>query len=89
MCDKMPQGKKTVSDEELLSAFSEVPGGFGSSKEIGEVVGMTRQGAHGRLSDLYEEGRVDKKKSSQRQAVWWPTEPQYHAFPVNTVDQQA
>jgi len=87
--DKMPQGKEVVSDETLLQAFSEIPGGFASSKEIAERFDHSRQWAHQRLSELYDSGRVSKKKSGSRNVVWWPAEAKYHAFPGDTQDQQA
>lgn len=89
MTDKMPQGKETVSDEDILQAFSDIPGGFASAQEISECFDHSRQWAHGRLSDLYSEERVEKKKSGERSVIWWPTEPTYRAFPGGTHGQQA
>lgn len=68
----MPQGKETVTDEEILNNMSEDEDPFHSSAEVGKMFDHTRQWAHSRLSDLYEEGRIQQKKAGKRSVIWWP-----------------
>jgi DNA-binding IclR family transcriptional regulator len=70
MCE-MPQGKQTVSDEEILAALDDIRGGFASASEIADYFEHTRQWAHERLSNLQEEGRVRRKRSGEQSVIWW------------------
>jgi predicted transcriptional regulator len=72
MNEKMPQGKQTVTDREIIEAMEESSDPIHSAREIAEIVGVTRQCAFDRLQQLREEGRVDSKKSGARTVVWWP-----------------
>jgi Mn-dependent DtxR family transcriptional regulator len=67
----MPQGKRSVSDSEIVDAFEEIEGPFAGASEIAEFFGHTRQWAHQRLSELHEEGTVNKKKTGKQSVVWW------------------
>jgi DNA-binding IclR family transcriptional regulator len=72
MTDKMPMGKQTVSDEEILEAFEHIRGGFASATEIAEEFDHTRQWAHKRLVQLVESGELVRKQSSGNSVVYWP-----------------
>jgi len=64
---------KEVEDVAFLLAFLADPTPVLTAAEIGEQVGMTRQGVHARLESLEEKGLVDSAmKASAR--VWWLTE---------------
>jgi len=64
---------KEVADVEFLLVFLADPAPVLTAAEIGERVGMTRQGAHSRLESLEQRGLVDSAmKASAR--VWWLTE---------------
>lgn len=89
MTERMPQGKETVSDEMILAAFADLKGGFGSAHEIADHFDHTRQWADGRLRDLHERGRVERKKSGRRSVIWWPAEATYRCFPGEAGDQTA
>jgi predicted ArsR family transcriptional regulator len=64
---------KEVADVEFLLVFLADPAPVMTAAEIGEQVGMTRQGGHARLESLEERGFVNSAmKASAR--VWWLTE---------------
>jgi DNA-binding Lrp family transcriptional regulator len=49
----------TVTDDDILAAVEEHSPA--ATREVGEAVGMTRPGAHNRLADLHDSGKVNKK----------------------------
>jgi len=64
---------KEVADVTFLLAFLADPAPVMTAAEVGDQVGMTRQGAHARLESLEQQGLVDSAmKASAR--VWWLTE---------------
>jgi predicted transcriptional regulator len=69
----MPQGVKTVSDEEILKEIEQYSDPFVKSKEVAEMFDHTRQWAHDRLQELHEQGEVEKKGGG-RSVIWWPDE---------------
>lgn len=85
----MPQGKETVSDDMILSAFSDIEGGFAAPQEVAGYFDHTRQWADNRLRELYEQGRVERKKTGQRSVVYWPTQAKYRSFPEPSEDRAA
>jgi predicted ArsR family transcriptional regulator len=65
--------EKEVPDVQFLLAFLADAAPVMTAAEIGDQVGMTRQGAHSRLESLEQRGLVDSAlKASAR--VWWLTE---------------
>jgi len=71
MTKDMPQGKKTVSDTQIVQAIDEHADPVLSAQEVAEIFGHTRQWADSRLKDLAEEGRVQKKSGGPRSVMWW------------------
>lgn len=67
----MPQGKQTVSDQEILQLFEQVDDPFLTAGEVAEIVDMTRQGIHNRLQDLHDAGRLERKEGGHRTVIWW------------------
>jgi DNA-binding IclR family transcriptional regulator len=67
----MTQGKQTIGDSDILGAIEEAEGSFVTAVELAETFGMTRQWAHNRLQQLYEDGRLQRKKSGPRNVIWW------------------
>jgi len=64
---------KETADVQFLLAFLASPAPVMTAAEIGEQVGMTRQGAHSRLESLEQRDLVNSAmKASAR--VWWLTE---------------
>ncbi|MBO4249477.1 hypothetical protein IL252_16845 [Halomicrobium sp. IBSBa] len=66
----MSQGKRKVTDSEILSAFRSIEGPFAAASEIAAYFDHTRQWAHKRLTQLHEQGDVKRKKTGQS-VVWW------------------
>lgn len=71
MSEEMPQGKETVSDEEIIKAIDEHQDPFLAASEVSDMFDHTRQWAHIRLESLNEEGAVRKKESSRQSVIWW------------------
>jgi len=71
LLNQMPQGKQTVSDEEILDSLliSEDPA-FTTS-ELADMHGMTVEGMRGRLNSLAEENEIQQKKPGERSVIWW------------------
>ncbi len=67
----MAQGKQTVSDEDIISAFKSNEAPFITSIELANEFGMTRQWAHNRLQALHDAGTIKRKKSGPRNVIWW------------------
>jgi len=67
----MAQGKQTVSDEEIISAFESNEAPFMTAIELAEEFEMTRQWAHNRLQALYEDDTINRKKAGSRNVIWW------------------
>jgi predicted transcriptional regulator len=69
--DTMAQGKRTVSDAEIVAAIAAREAPFVTSAELANQFGMTRQWAHNRLSELHQDGLIARKKSGARSVIWW------------------
>ena len=67
----MSQGKREVTDSEIVDAFGEISGPFAAASEIAEFFGHTRQWAHKRLTQLHEQDVVERKKTGEQTVVWW------------------
>lgn len=72
MNEYMPQGKETVSDQDIIEALRKLEGGFGATIEIADEFGMSRQWAHQRLMRLYNQGRIHRKQPSPQNVIYWP-----------------
>ncbi|WP_220600172.1 hypothetical protein [Haloarcula salinisoli] len=67
----MGQGKRDVSDKEILQAIQDINGPFVAAVEVADYFDHTRQWAHNRLMSLYEDGKLSRKKTSENSVVWW------------------
>jgi predicted HTH transcriptional regulator len=67
----MPQGKQTVSDEEIITIISQHPDPAFTTGELAELFGMSTEGIRGRLSKLQDKGLISKKKPTNRTVIWW------------------
>jgi len=74
MTDDMPQGKKTVSDDEIVKRMREHKDPFLGAGEVAGMFDHTRQWAHSRLKGLNNQDRVRKKTAGKRSVIWWPEE---------------
>jgi len=67
-----PGRGRDVSDIELLAAVLSAPDPVATAAEVGEAVGISRQGADKRLRALEEQGLVQSVKKGSR--LWWLTD---------------
>jgi len=71
MTEDMPTGEKTVSDEQIIEAVEQHDDPVVSANEVASMFDHTRQWAHSRLNDLFEEDRVCRKNGGPRSVMWW------------------
>jgi|APHM01.1.fsa_nt_gi hypothetical protein len=64
-----PGRDKDVSDAEMLVAILHAPDPVATAAEVGDAVGISRQGADKRLRQLAEQGLVNSVKKGSR--LWW------------------
>lgn len=69
----MPRSKET-SDESILREFYLHDDPALVAKEVGEALGMTRQGVHDRLSELENNGWLNSKKPGRDRIYWLTTD---------------
>lgn len=62
---------KSVGDEEIILWIEELDDPVASASEVAEKFGYTRQGAHKRLEQMHEEGRIEKKTTGKSSVVYW------------------
>jgi len=67
----MPQGKKTVSDSQIIQAIEQHEDPVLAAKEVAEIFDHSRQWAHGRLKQLHTAGEIAKKSGGARAVMWW------------------
>jgi len=67
----MPQGRRTVSDEEIIEYMEQSDDPAFVAVEIAEKFGINKETARQRLNDLAERGEIHRKKPSARTVVWW------------------
>lgn len=68
----MPQGRRTVSDDEIVRFMEESPDPAFVTSEIADELEMSTEGARNRLENLRDEGRIHRKKPASRSVIWWP-----------------
>lgn len=67
-----PGRGRDVSDVELLAAVLGAPDPVATAGEVGDAVGISRQGADKRLRALEEQGLMQSVKKGSR--LWWLTD---------------
>lgn len=61
----------TVNDDEIIRRLQECGDPAYATSEIAEMLDMTLEGTRGRLDDLVDEGRLEKKKPNPQSTMWW------------------
>lgn len=74
---------ETVTSERVLSVFKRVDGPTITSTDVAEQLDCSTEAARRKLNALYDEGRVDKRKTG-RTTVWWLVDP--HETPIPDPD---
>ena len=67
----MPQGKKTVSDEQIINWVDDHNDPIVAAAEVANQFEHSRQWAHARLQQLEDSGKIQKKEAGERSVVWW------------------
>lgn len=67
----MVQGKRTVSDEEIINEMKTGTDPAFTTSELAEKFGMTTEGIRGRLKQLESQNQIQSKKPSSRTVLWW------------------
>ena len=77
---------ETVTPERVLDAMATHPDPTVSAREVGEALGCSTDAARKKLTELHEQGRVERKKVGGRSVVWWLTDEERarggHADPL-------
>jgi predicted ArsR family transcriptional regulator len=69
-------GFKTMTTlDDVLDAFETVGEPVVTTGEIAEAAGCSREGARQKLTTLYEDDRIERKRSGQS-LVWWRVPPE-------------
>ena len=64
----------TVTDGEILTAFSDVSDPIRTAPKMAEGLGIGEDGLRKRLKTLENEGKVKSKAVGARSVVWWRTD---------------
>lgn len=67
-----PGPEKRVSDVEILAAVLQAPHPVVTAGDVGDAVGISRQGADKRLRQLEDDDLVQSTKKGSR--LWWLTD---------------
>lgn len=67
----MVQGKRTVSDKEILDKMKTATDPAFTTSELAEKFEMTSEGIRGRLKKLERQNQIQSKKPSSRTVIWW------------------
>jgi hypothetical protein len=73
--DESGQFKTTTTLDDVLAAFDEIENAVVSTGEIAEAAECGRESARQKLTTLYEQDRVNRKKTGQS-LVWWRLPPE-------------
>ena len=65
---------ETVQFEQVLRAVREASDPVVTASEIAEMLGCSTSAARKKLTKLYENGEINRKKVGGRAVVWWVTD---------------
>lgn len=72
--NRMAQGKRTVSDDEIIESFLDSPDPAFTTSELAAMHGMTTEGMRNRLEELQKKAPINYKKPGSRSVIWWHQE---------------
>lgn len=61
---------ENTSHSDVLGVFREVEGPVVTSGDVADALGCTRETARRKLNELYDQGRVGKRKTAGRVVYW-------------------
>ena len=67
----VPQGKQTVTDDEIVETMAGHDDPAFTTSELAGIFEMTTEGIRRRLKKLAEEEVVNYKKPTARTVIWW------------------
>ena len=73
---------ETVTPGRVFEVLTEVADPIATANDVAEVLGCTREAARVKLSQLVENGRVDRRKVGGAAVVWWPADHEREANPA-------
>lgn len=62
---------ETTTPEEVLIAMRDVQAPFVTVGDVAEAVGCSRETARRKLTDLHEEGAINRREIGASAVVWW------------------
>lgn len=68
--DESGQYVETVGADDVLAVFDQVRGPAITSSDVAEALDCTTEAARQKLTRLYDQGQLDKRKTG-RIVVWW------------------
>lgn len=71
--DESGQYVETVGADDVLAVFDQVEGPVITSSDVAEALDCTTEAARQKLTRLYDQGTLDKRKTG-RIVVWWRTD---------------
>lgn len=63
--------RQRVTDSDVLEALREQPDPVATTGELAEVLGVSSETVRRHLTELHEQGLVDRKTVGARAVVWW------------------
>jgi len=67
----MTQGKRTITDDELMTTIATLEGPAFTVRELAAKVDLSEQGVRERLAELESKGAIVSKKPGARTVIWW------------------
>jgi len=67
----MVQGKLTVTDKEIVRWMREQADPAFTTAEVADEFDMSDEGMRNRLQSLADEGRIECKKPTPQNVIWW------------------
>lgn len=61
-----------LSENAIKSLCRERGGPIVTAVEVAEEFGVTQQAAHQQLTEMHENGEMERRKVGSRAVVWWP-----------------
>jgi hypothetical protein len=68
--DESGQYVETVGPDDVLGVFDHVRGPAITSSDVADVLDCTTEAARQKLTRLYDQGKVDKRKSGRTVLYW-------------------
>lgn len=71
MVHTMAGREPTITDDDVLDVFRGATDPFLTTKEVSDELELGRRGTYDRLTDLADEGKLERKKVGESAIIWW------------------